>query len=277
MPRPTYTYDYNPSSGPNGTLSTETHTNTNGSPSSISRTFTHSQYGELTSATDFTNNTSSQTKYSNFACASTTAFPGTITLPTVSSDSYTPSLTLHWDCNGGVMTSIEDNNNQTTTTYTYNDPNNFWRLTKTTYADNGADSVTYTDTQGAYSVARSKAVTSVENHTVTSIPGRSRARQNISRRRSVQRRVQHGGHNVRSLGRVYSVSNPYYSGSGSSVTIYSYDALNRIQLISYPDTSVTTQTYPGNCATSTDPASKVTNSARTGWGGSRQSPKIPAA
>ena len=121
----------------------------------IYRKFNYGSYGVLTSATDFNSNS---TSYSSFACANNTAFPGTITLPAVGS--YTPTFTLTWDCNGGVLTSMEDDNNSTTTTFTYSDPNNFWRLTGTSYADGGSDTITYTDTQGAYSVTDSKLVSS---------------------------------------------------------------------------------------------------------------------
>ena len=51
------------------------------------------------------------------------------------------------------------------------------------------------------------------------------------------------------LGRVSSASNPHTSGGEPSdgTTYYSYDALNRVTTIEYPDTGSSTVTYP-NCA-----------------------------
>ena len=71
-----------------------------------------------------------------------------------------------------------------------------------------------------------------------------------------------------SLGRVASVSNPYYTKSDPSygVTNYSYDALNRLQgasAITRPDGNHVGMTYSGNsstlsyCTTTTDEASKA--------------------
>jgi YD repeat-containing protein len=58
-----------------------------------------------------------------------------------------------------------------------------------------------------------------------------------------------------SVGRVYTVSNPYCS-TGSVVTKYGYDALSRVNSIQYPDTASASISYSGNCSTTTDPASK---------------------
>jgi YD repeat-containing protein len=99
----------------------------------ISRTFTYGSYGVLTGATDFN---SHSTTYSSFTCASSTAFPQSI-----SSGGLTTSL--QWDCNGGVVTSAIDPNGRTTS-YSYDTTHNFWRLSGTTFPDGGSVSTTYT-------------------------------------------------------------------------------------------------------------------------------------
>jgi RHS repeat-associated protein len=241
----TYGYDSN------GNLLTESHTNTTGSPSSISRSFTYGSYGALTASTDFNGN---QTTYTNTACNN--SFPTTIT-PAISSLAVTET----WNCNGGVVTKVTDPNGQPTT-YTYNDP--FWRLTETQYPDGGQTNVSYTDSNGAFSVETSRllsgsACTGTNCHQVTqSLDGLGRV---IS---AVDGQACNGaGSTVTtsydSLGRVSAVSNPYCTKSDSSYgfTTYGYDAMSRVNSIGYPDTAAASIGYSGNCSTATDPANKL--------------------
>jgi RHS repeat-associated protein len=248
----TLTYD------PNGNLTTEAHTNTGGSPSSISRGFSYGSYGVLTSATDFNNNS---TGYSNFTCGNSTAFPQTVTLPTVGS--YTPTFTLTWDCNGGVLTSIKDTNNNTTRTFAYNDPN-FWRLREVDYPDQGKTTIGYNDTPLPFSISTCRYLSSSVCHQSTLVlDGLARV---------IHLQDNTAGTYVDTtydnLGRVYTVSNPYASANDPTygLTYYSYDALNRATSLQAPDGSTMSTTYPGKCATATDPASKVRTLCSDGLG-----------
>ena len=114
-----YTYDSY------GNLQKETRSTT--SSASIYRQFNYGANGVLTSATDFNGN---PTEYSNFTCNG--AFPQTITTGSL-------TTTETWDCNGGVLTSVTDPNDQITS-YKYD---SFWRLTETDYPDGGKVTTTY--------------------------------------------------------------------------------------------------------------------------------------
>jgi YD repeat-containing protein len=232
----TYTYDSY------GNRTGETRTNTGGSPASISRTFTPGSYDVLTGQTDFDGN---PTSYGNFECANNTAFPGKIT-----SGGLTTWLT--WDCNGAVVTSVKDANNQTTT-YVYNDPN-FWRLTEIDYPDQGKTTISYTDSANGFSVETSRLLSTGVNHQVTRyLDGLGRIDKSVDSQASSEVDTAYDA-----LGRVYTVSNPYASTSDPTygLTTYSYDALSRVNSITYPDTGASSISYSGNCSTTKDPASK---------------------
>src|SRR5213593_3641201 len=51
------------------------------------------------------------------------------------------SRTMTWNCNGGVMTQLKDENQQPTN-YNYTDPN-FWRISSISYPGGGQTSLTY--------------------------------------------------------------------------------------------------------------------------------------
>ena len=238
-----YSYDSN------GNLLTETHTNTTGSPTSISRSFTYGSYGVLQTATDFNGN---PTSYSNFTCANNTAFP-----QTVSSGGLT--TTLNWNCYGAVVTSVTDPNGQETT-YGYDTSNNFWRLAKIGYPDGGSYTITYTDTQGAFTVAGSRSVTTSTNHVVT------QTLDSLGRiEKSVDSQACNGASSTATisydtLGRVSQVSNPYCTTSDPTygLTTYGYDALNRVTSVQAPDGSTTSASYTSNpiCPIISDPQGK---------------------
>ncbi len=232
----------------NGNLLTEAHTNTGGSPSSISRSFSYGSYGVLHTATDFNGNT---TTFSNTYCGN--AFPASITSPISSL-----AVSLEWNCNGAVPTQVTDPNGQTTT-YSYD---NFWRLVGTGYPDGGQTTVTYTDSEGAFSVATSRLVSgALGSHTVTQyLDGLGRVINSVDTQACSEVETAYDG-----LGRVYSVSNPYCSTS-SGVTKYAYDALSRPTSISYPDTASASISYSGNCSTATDPAGKKRELCSDGLG-----------
>jgi len=157
----TFTYDGNDNP------QTETHTNTGGSPASISRTFTYNTNGTLGAATDF-DSSSNKTSYTYGSGSCNGAFPTTVSVP------MSLSISIAWNCNGGVPTSITDVNGQTTS-FNYDSVNNFWRVTEIDYPDGGKDKTAYTDTQGAFTVANSRLVSKRRLPYCHRVAGRSRA------------------------------------------------------------------------------------------------------
>src|SRR5205085_2878739 len=70
------------------------------------------------------------------------------------------------------------------------------------------------------------------------------------------------------LGRVASVTNPYFSTSDPTygVTQTQYDALGRVTQTLKPDSSISAAQYSGSCATSTDEAGKSRRACNDGLG-----------
>ena len=244
-----FTYDAN------GNLKTETRTNTTGSPSSISRGFSYDSYGGLETASDFNGKT---TTYSNTYCNN--SFPASIT-PAISA----LAVNLQWDCNGAVVTQVTDPNSQITT-FSYDGTNAFWRPAGIGYPDRGSDTITYTDTQGAFTVANSRLVSStLGNHTVTQyLDGLGRVEKSVDTQACSEVDASYD-----SLGRVYTVSNPYCTTS-SGATTYGYDALGRVNSVEAPDGGTTSTSFAGSsstyCSTVSDPAGKVRKLCSDGLG-----------
>ncbi len=250
----TYAYDSN------GNLQTEKRYYASGSSSYISRSFTYGSYGVLTSSTDFKGNS---TGYSNFTCATNTAFPTTITLP-ITSLTYT----LNWNCDGGVLTSIQDPNGQPTTDQ-YGDAT-FWRITEIDYPDlptHGKTTIQYSDSQ-PFSVSTCRYLDSSVCHQTTQVLdglGRVAHSQDITAGTYVDTTYD-------TLGRVYTVSNPYYTTSDKTygLTTYGYDALGRVTSVQAPDGSTTSTSFAAGsstyCSTVTDPAGKVRKLCSDGLG-----------
>jgi RHS repeat-associated protein len=70
------------------------------------------------------------------------------------------------------------------------------------------------------------------------------------------------------LGRKSTVSNPYRTTSSTTdgTTTYSYDVLDRVTMVSQPDTSSINTTYSGNCTTVKDEAGKARESCSDALG-----------
>jgi hypothetical protein len=83
----------------------------------LSKTYSYYDTGNVNVATDFAG---ASTTYTYAACGN--SFP---TQQTTSNGSLSLSNSMTWDCNGGVVTSTTDTNNQTTN-YSYE---SLWRLT----------------------------------------------------------------------------------------------------------------------------------------------------
>jgi RHS repeat-associated protein len=187
----------------------------------ISRTFNYSSQGVLQSQTDF-NTTPNTTTYTDFTCASSTAFPQTIV-----SGGLTTYLT--WNCNGGVVTSVTDPNSRTTS-YSYDTTHNFWRLTGITLPDGGSVTTTYASpTELDFSMAVTSSLTRQDQIVLDGL-GRV-ATGALVNDPDGETYVATG---YDSVGRVDTVSNPYRVSSGGGDT-YAYDALSRVALVQHAD------------------------------------------
>ena len=221
-----------------GNLLTEIRS-TGSAPATISRTFGYGSYGVLTSATDFNNN---PTNYSNFTCANNTAFPQTIT-----SGGLTKWQT--WDCNGAVVTSTTDANQQTTN-LSYSDP--FWRLTEGLLpAVNGNRGWTLTDYTsaternsyvGLTDTTPSTGCTGCRHDQVT-LDGLGRVTTRLLMNDPQGADYVDTGYD--SLGRVLSVTNPHRTGQNSGSDTYGYDALGRVTSITHADNDSLQLSYGG--------------------------------
>jgi RHS repeat-associated protein len=154
------------------------------------------------------------------------------------------STSYEWDCNGEVKTSSTDANSQKTT-YSYVDSSGygdpFWRLMKETRPDGGTTSHAYNDRDPqpnmVMTVLRDSAGDAIS--TTVKVDGLNRPVKVITSSPQSANSI-----NVDTtydpLGRVSSVSNPYYSTSDSTygITHYYYDALGRtVQTLKQDGTS----------------------------------------
>jgi hypothetical protein len=99
----------------------------------LSQSFTYYSTGLANTATDVNG---AQTSYTYGACNSS--------YPTLINEPLGLSKSMTWDCNGGVVTSVTDENNQKTSYSYINDP--FWRVTSVTDPLNNVTTLSYTPT-----------------------------------------------------------------------------------------------------------------------------------
>ena len=181
----------------------------------------------------------------------------------------------------GEMASHTDWNNQTTT-YSYIDPvtgkpdplNRIHAITAPQTMDmtagkngNGVTTYTYSDIAGAFSVHEQLAVDantpSTETSKTTNFDGLGRATSIVIAVPSTQcsAGIATTKTTYDSMGRVYSVTNPYCTQSDATygLTFYQYDALGRKILTTLPDGVASTIKYGGNATEATDPFNGTTN------------------
>ncbi len=171
----------------------------------------------------------------------------------------------------GQLRGSTDENSQTTL-YKYNDP--LRRLTETDYPDGGQTTVSYSDAPPSPSVTTSRKINTAGQYlTSTSIMD------GLGRTTQTALTTDPDGATYTptvydALGRRYKVYNPTRCATpttncGESTwgyTTYIYDALGRVISVTAQDGSVTTTTYSGNCATTTDPAGKARKSCTDALG-----------
>ena len=182
----------------------------------LTKHYTHNSNGAVATTTDV-NGTNTTYSYGSASCNG--AFPTSIAPP------VGPTLTLNWNCNGGVMTSINDTNG--TTSYGYTGP--FWRVTSITDPTNAVTNIAYSPT----TVERTLNFGS--NSTVdilTNLDGLGRV--SMTQRRQSQTSGTYDSVETvyDSVGRPFKVSPPYSAGAGlgyggSVWNQTTYDVLNR--------------------------------------------------
>jgi RHS repeat-associated protein len=225
-----------------------------------------SSRGNLTSVNQWVNTTStnltSHTTYYDTGTVSTaTAANGAVSTynyPDTTStcaDAFAKSVnepmsmsrSFVWNCTGGVLTSVTDENNQPTTT-TYNDPY-FWRPANQNFPDGGQTSWTY---NSPTSVTTTTKMNSSQNIVSTTLlDGLARVSQ--AQLTSDPQGTDYTVTTYDALGRISAVYNPTRcnpptTNCGESTwgsTSYQYDALGRTTQVTNPDGSTALATYTG--------------------------------
>jgi len=217
----------------------------NTSNSMISSHAVYFDTGTLASASDPLGNATSY----GYSCAG--AFQSQTTLPDTNGVHHVRSGV--YDCNTGLLSSSTDQNGQVVS-YQYD---NMLRLKQTNYPDGGQMNFNFPDPTTVERVRKIDSSRNDDYFVHFDGLGRSIQTQALTPTGSVFSNTTYDG-----LGRVLSVTNPYYSTSDPTygVTQAGYDALDRVVKITKPDSSVATIQYTNNCALATDEAGKVRNS-----------------
>jgi RHS repeat-associated protein len=250
----TLTYDQSTPVAPSGT--TPQHVAVSGSrgnvttiarltqgSSTLNQTLTYYDTGMVQTFTD-ANGATNTYNYSNATATCGNAFP------TSASEPLSLSKSFAWSCNGGVLTSLTDENSRVTTA-TYNDPY-FWRpnavsdptLNSTTiaYATGGVAVTPY------YYLNNNNSIVAVAHN----FDGLGRPSFDQRYQSPAAQNFDTASYTYDSNGRPYSTSIPCSVGAGSNCppatpkTTQTYDALNRPLLTTDSGGGTTSYSYPQN-------------------------------
>jgi RHS repeat-associated protein len=225
----------------------------------LTKRMTYFDTGNVQTSTDV-NNATYTSVYNNATSTCGNAFPSSVNEPLSMSKSFT------WNCTGGVQLTATDENNKATTT-TYSDQF-FWRPANTAYPDGGQTSWTYNSVTSTTTTVKMNGSQNVVSTTVLDSLGRTKQTQ----LNSDPIAPDYVDTTYDSLGRVYTVSNPYRTTSDATygLTKYQYDALSRPTLVIPPDGSQSANnvsaTYTNNCAAASDQAGKKRTSCSNALG-----------
>lgn len=201
----------------------------------LSKTFTYYNTGNVATATDVNGSQSTVTyTYPDPTSTCGNAFPTGVSEPLSLSQSMT------WNCTGGVETSVKDENQNTTTTTYQNDPH-FWRPDSATDQEGNQTKFTYSPTSMESSLVFDN--NSSTKDTLTTLDGLGRTLVTQKRQSPSATTFDSIETDYESLGRPCRTTVPYSAGAGltngtptcstSSVpaTLIGYDALSRTSQI----------------------------------------------
>lgn len=187
--------------------------------------------------------------------------------PTTVTNALNQQTTNVYDFNAGVLISTTDPN-QLITSYTYD---SLWRLQQTTRPDSSVDTDTISRQESAtpFTATLTSAINTSQNTAPLAVfDGLGRVSQ--TQHTTDPQGIVYIDTGYDALGRVASVSNPYRKGTDATTstgtTTYTYDALNRKTLQTFPDGSAITTAYCGPWTLVTDPTGKWRRSRVDGLG-----------
>src|SRR5579883_2818054 len=271
--------DY-PSYDPNGNLLIQTTQCLAGggtcSQGSSTTTYTYDSHGQVLTMTDPRNGQTTYSYTDNYAScggAAPASSPSDAYLTAIAypqTGSINHIVNMCYDYANGLLLSSTDENSRVTT-YAYADALD--RLTQVSHPDGGITTYSYNDALSSPSVTISAKINSVQTMTVASVMD-GLAHPVQTQLTSDPQGIVYTNTTYDALGRRYKVYNPTRCSTpttncGESTwgyTTYTYDALGRVTSVTAQDGSVTTTSYSGNCATTTDPAGKARKSCTDALG-----------
>lgn len=202
---------------------------------SLSKTYTYYDTGNLGTATDVNGAVTTYTYGSGTSCGNSFA--------TSISEPLSLSRSMVWNCTGGVETSVTDENSQPTTT-TYSDPY-FWRPNKVTDAASNVANFTY---DAAVSVEGSVVFGSSTTDALTTVDGLGRSHISQLKESPTSGTYDSVEMDYDSLGRPDRTTLPYAAAasttnSSAPGTSTTYDALSRKTLVADSGGGTRTVTY----------------------------------
>jgi RHS repeat-associated protein len=214
-------------------------TSTNYPVTGLTSHFTYFDTGTMQTATDV-NGAVTTNNYTTSSCAY--AFPTSVTEPLSLSRSFA------WNCNGGVLTHVTDENGNNTAS-AYTDPY-FWRPSSTTDATNAQTNFTYTGQNQIESVLTFNSGNSVSD-ALTTLDGLGRVHLQQTRQTPSSSSYDSVETDYDIVGRPSRATLPYVGNAGQTnssgpATITTYDGISRPLTVTDAGGGSTTYSYPQN-------------------------------